>query len=304
MTWSRNLNQHQHATAAAGIHPCFFEGASRRFARMHLPVAPRCNIQCNYCNRLFDCLHESRPGVTSTILTPEAALQKFLFVREKLPNLSVVGIAGPGDALAEWEKTSAALALIRKVDADVSFCLSTNGLLLPRYSEEILELGINYVTVTVNCISPASGRRIYKYILYEGERYEGEDAFEILYRNQMSGIERLARAGVNIKVNTVMIRGINDREIPGIVEEVRQRGAFMSNIMPLIPAPGSAFADFSPTSPAEVNAMRNKCRLILKQMRHCRQCRADAVGLLHEDLSEEIYGGKGLSIKRGGLSGS
>ena len=55
-------------------HPCYNPGA-HDFARMHIPVAPRCNISCNYCNRKFDCLNESRPGVTSEVLTPEEAFE-------------------------------------------------------------------------------------------------------------------------------------------------------------------------------------------------------------------------------------
>jgi len=88
-----------------GRHPCYSYEAHHRYARMHLPVAPQCNISCNYCNRKFDCLHESRPGVTSEILTPDSALKKFILVRKKIESLSVVGIAGPGDALANWENT-------------------------------------------------------------------------------------------------------------------------------------------------------------------------------------------------------
>ena len=61
--------------AALAEHPCYDEEAHRTFARMHLPVAPRCNIQCNYCNRKFDCVNESRPGVTSEVLTPEQACE-------------------------------------------------------------------------------------------------------------------------------------------------------------------------------------------------------------------------------------
>ena len=53
-------------------HPCYNEGAHRRYARMHLPVAPKCNIQCNYCNRRYDCCNESRPGVTSEVLSAPA----------------------------------------------------------------------------------------------------------------------------------------------------------------------------------------------------------------------------------------
>ena len=46
-------------------HPCYSEEAHHHFARMHVAVAPACNIQCNYCNRKYDCSNESRPGVVS-----------------------------------------------------------------------------------------------------------------------------------------------------------------------------------------------------------------------------------------------
>ena len=51
-------------------HPCYSEDAHHYFARMHIAVAPACNIQCNYCNRKYDCSNESRPGVVSEKLTP------------------------------------------------------------------------------------------------------------------------------------------------------------------------------------------------------------------------------------------
>jgi TonB family protein len=57
-------------------HPCFSEKACHAFGRMHLAVAPRCNIQCKYCVRDFDCVNESRPGVTSQVLTPQEALSR------------------------------------------------------------------------------------------------------------------------------------------------------------------------------------------------------------------------------------
>ncbi len=47
-------------------HPCFNESAKGTCGRVHLPVAPECNIKCNYCNRKYDCVNESRPGVTSS----------------------------------------------------------------------------------------------------------------------------------------------------------------------------------------------------------------------------------------------
>ncbi|MDR1446634.1 MAG: radical SAM protein, partial [Treponema sp.] len=114
-------------------HPCF-NGCGGKNTRIHLPVAPDCNIQCNYCVRKFECVNESRPGVTAKVLSPREALERFTAVKERLGKIDVVGIAGPGDALANFEKVKECFALIRGVDNEVTFCLSTNGLLLPRYA--------------------------------------------------------------------------------------------------------------------------------------------------------------------------
>ena len=53
-------------------HPCYSEGAHHHYARIHVAVAPACNIQCNYCNRKYDCSNESRPGVC-LLYTSDAA---------------------------------------------------------------------------------------------------------------------------------------------------------------------------------------------------------------------------------------
>ncbi len=52
-------------------HPCF-GGDHSNTGRIHLPVAPGCNIKCGFCERRFDCANETRPGVTSKVLTPGA----------------------------------------------------------------------------------------------------------------------------------------------------------------------------------------------------------------------------------------
>lgn len=266
-------------------HPCFTYGARHKYARMHLPVAPACNISCNYCNRLFDCLHESRPGVTSDILTPEAALAKYIRVKKHMENLSVAGIAGPGDALANWENTRRTIALIKEYDPEVVFCLSTNGLMLPEYAAAIVQLGVRHVTVTVNCLKPSIGEKIYQHVDYKGKRYRGTNGASILIQNQLAGIKELASQGVLVKVNIVMLRGINDSHVPVIVKKVKDLGASVTNIMPLIPAAGSAFENYSQTSARDIKIMRDICEVILPQMSHCRQCRADAIGLLGDDRS-------------------
>lgn len=268
-------------------HPCYSSGA-HEFARMHIPVAPRCNISCNYCNRKFDCVNESRPGVTSEILTPEEAFDKFLDVKSKMPNLRVVGIAGPGDALANIDNTRKAIKLIQSTDDKTIICLSTNGLMVPEYFNRIMKLGVKHITITINTIRPEIGAKIYRYVFFNGKRYYGEEGASILIKNQLDGLKMLADAGVLCKVNIVMIKGINDEYIEETVKHVKELGAAMTNIMPLIPAEGSKFEHMTQVSKVELNAMRLKCGQHLKQMYHCQQCRADAIGKLSEDRSIEF----------------
>jgi nitrogen fixation protein NifB len=258
-------------------HPCFSESGHLKYARMHLPVAPKCNIQCNYCNRKYDCLNESRPGVTSEILTPEEAFQKFLIVKEKVENLSVIGFAGPGDALANFDKIKETVELINQNDPDITFCLSTNGLMLPDYAQEIIDIGISHVTITINTVNPEIGKLI----------YSGVDP-EILLKNQLKGLEYLSNRGIICKVNIVAIKGINDFHIEEVVKTVKKLGAFKTNIMQLIPAKGTKFENMSLVSNKELNEIRHKCSAHLSQMYHCQQCRADAIGLLHKDRSIEF----------------
>ncbi|CAB1247720.1 nitrogenase cofactor biosynthesis protein NifB [Clostridium sp. WLY-B-L2] len=268
-------------------HPCY-NCIAHKYARMHIPVAPKCNVSCNFCNRKYDCVNESRPGVTSGILSPEEARDKFKIVKNKIKNLTVVGIAGPGDPLANFEETKKSIELIKEECPDITFCLSTNGLMLPAYAEELIKLGVTHVTITINAVDPEIDAQIYKYINYRGSTFVGPQAGKILLDNQLTGLRYLTEKGIVCKVNIVMIKGINDAHIPEIVKKVKECGAYMTNIMPLIPVKGSVFENRDTVDESELKSMRKKCEPYLKQMYHCRQCRADAIGSLNEDVSAQF----------------
>lgn len=268
-------------------HPCYNEKACKKFARMHLPVAPACNIQCNYCNRKYDCTNESRPGVTSEVLTPEGAVAKIRHVRERIPYLSVIGIAGPGDPLAN-ENTFRTLELVGKAFPDMTLCLSTNGLNLPKNVERLKRLGVKFVTITINAVDPEVAARMYQFVVWEGKVLRGVDAGRRLIENQLEGLRLAAEAGMLVKVNTVMVPEVNSHHIPEVARKVKELGAYIVNILPMIPVPGTAFAQMRAPTPRERKELQDVCEPKIKQMRHCRQCRADAVGLLDEDRSAEF----------------
>ncbi|MDR3527745.1 MAG: nitrogenase cofactor biosynthesis protein NifB [Rhizomicrobium sp.] len=273
-------------------HPCYSEDAHHYFARMHVAVAPACNIQCNYCNRKYDCSNESRPGVVSEKLSAEQAALKVMAVAAEVPQLSVVGIAGPGDALANAPKTFHTFDLIHAALPHVKLCLSTNGLALPDHVEQIAAMGIDHVTITINMVDPEIGAQIYPWIFFRHKRWEGLEAAQILHERQMEGLEALTAKGILVKVNSVLIPGINDQHLVEVNKAVRSRGAFLHNVMPLIsdPAHGTHFGltgQRGPT-PNELRAVQDSLGGDAKLMRHCRQCRADAVGLLGEDRGAEF----------------
>lgn len=270
-------------------HPCFNVKAHRNFARIHLPVAPACNVQCNYCNRKYDCVNESRPGVSSNVLSPEAALERVIMVKGKIPNLSVVGIAGPGDPLANPEQTFKTFSLIKARFPEMELCLSTNGLMLPNYIEEVHASGIEFVTITLNAVDPEIGEKIYNWVRIDGKIYTGREAATILLVRQLEALRLLREKNIICKVNTVVIPGVNDAHIPAVVEKANSLGAFISNIIPLIPVEGTKFADKPQLDITKLQQIRDLCPPDMKQMKHCKQCRADAVGLLGEDRSQEFF---------------
>ncbi len=280
------------AAALARNHPCYSEDAHHHFARMHVAVAPACNVQCHYCHRKYDCASESRPGVVSERLSPDEAVRKVLAVAAEVPELSVVGIAGPGDALANPAATYATLEGIRRAAPDLTLCLSTNGLALPEHVERLAALGVRHVTVTVNAVDPAVGERITPWIVRGGRKVRGREAAQILSERQLEGIAGLAARGVLVKVNSVVIPGVNDGHLPEVARAVRGAGAFLVNLVPLISAPehGTHYGRIGQRGPtaAELEAVQAACAVAARVMRHCRQCRADAVGRLGEDRFEDF----------------
>jgi len=260
-------------------HPCFSLEGAHRFTRLHLPVAPACNLQCAYCNRKYDCVNESRPGVTSSVLSPEQAVERFLDAKKRFPNLSIVGVAGPGDALANADATFGTFRAIRALDPAVAFCLSTNGIALTDHLPSIREVGVEYLTVTVNTRRATTAEALYPWVRDgSGTRLVGPEAARYLIERQEEAIDALRGAGLVLKINTICIPGVNDGEIEEIAEFAKARGASLMNVMPFIPTPGTYFERFPMVAKTTLSAIQNRLAAILPMMRHCQQCRADAAG--------------------------
>ena len=270
------MNEHNgsrfaHITKA---HPCFNEKMHDKVGRAHVPVAPKCNIYCNFCTRNIND-EENRPGVTSCIMKPDDAISHVDDVTAEGP-ISVVGVAGPGDSLAN-EETFEFFEKLGKTHPDLIKCMSTNGLLLPKYADRLAELGVNSVTVTINAVDPDIAMDIYSYIKYEGKVYKGYEAAEILIKNQLDGVEKAAKNGMVVKVNSVLIPGLNDEHIVEIAKEVKKRGASLMNVLPLIPL--NKMKIYERPGCSMMEKVREEVEEIIPVFRACTQCRADAYGI-------------------------
>ncbi|MHC1564401.1 MAG: radical SAM protein [Candidatus Hecatellaceae archaeon] len=257
------------------VHPCYSPEAHFKHARIHLPVAAKCNIQCNYCKREIN-KYEWRPGVASCVLSPDKALEWLRKTVEARPELTVVGIAGPGEPLANRE-TFLVLEKVRQQFPQLVKCVATNGLLLAEKADLLARLGVKTVTVTINAVNPQTASKIYEYIVYDGRKLEGVRAAEVLLRKQFEGVRTAVEEGLTVRVNMVLIPEINLGEAVKVAEKASRLGASLMNIIPLIPM--HRFKGLRPPSCQELRETREKCERYLPQFRLCKMCRADACGV-------------------------
>lgn len=279
----KKMSHFSHVTQA---HPCFNEKIHDKVGRIHIPIAPKCNIHCGFCTRKIS-NDEDRPGVTSCIMSIDSAMEHIRKTVSQMP-ISVVGVAGPGDSLCN-EDTLKLFEKIKEEFPDLILCMSTNGLLVPEYAKQIADVGVKTVTITINAVSVDVGTEIYDDIEYHGKMYHGSEGFKILLDNQLKGIEMLSKLGVIVKVNSVLIPGVNDKHIVEIARIVKSKGASIMNVLPLIPL--NKFKDYEKPGCGMISDVRSQVEEYLPVFRACTQCRADAFGIpgqKQEDFSLDL----------------
>ncbi len=266
-------------------HPCF-GGQKNNAGRIHLPVSPGCNIACRFCDRTINDVEE-RPGVTSKILTPEEAEDILRKALDICPDIKVAGIAGPGDTLAS-DNAFNTFKIIKEKFPDLIKCMSTNGLLLNERAQDVIDVGIDSLTVTVNAVDPEIEAKLNSFIIYHGKKIDGVEGAKILIENQLEGIRKVAAAGITIKVNTVLVPDINGDHIETIAKTVAEAGAKIYNIIPLIPQ--HELKDQTAPTCKDIEGARLKASKYIDVFRHCQHCRADAVGVPGKsEFGDQIY---------------
>ncbi len=167
-------------------------------------------------------------------------------------------------------------------------CLATNGLNLLPYIDELVKIDVSHVTITINAVDLEIAAKVYSWIRFNKRVRKSIDGVETLLTNQLAAIKELKKHDVIVKVNSIIIPGINDEHISEIAKTVSELGVDIFNPIPLYKNPESAFGHIDEPSKAAVLEIRKQAGEYLPQMHHCTRCRADAVGKLGDEEDAEM----------------
>ncbi len=171
-----------------------YDAFGRRIDYLRLSVTDRCNLRCVYC--MPPAGIEWKPR--SEILSFEEIVQ-VVSVAAKL-GIRKVRLTG-GEPLVRRDLPQLVRAIAR-ISGIEDISLTTNGMLLEKLAAPLAEAGLRRVNISLDTLDPHTFRRLTR--LGDIER---------LWR----GVEAAERAGLTpLKFNTVVIRGVNDAELPAL----------------------------------------------------------------------------------------
>ncbi|MFX1560402.1 MAG: radical SAM protein, partial [Promethearchaeota archaeon] len=258
-------------------HPCYSENRTSLWHRIHLPVARYCNVKCMFCSHsIGSSCHSSKPGECKKIMTPAAAVARTRIEVERNPNLRIVAISGPGEPLANPE-TFETLEMVRTNFKDIAICLSTNGTLLEENVRKLKELNVETISVSMSTSSIHSASKIYEWGKFQDMIIHGEEMASRIVQSQLQGIIKASGAGIHVKVNSILIPGINMNDIVPLARILATAGAVLQNIVPLVP--NDRLSSCRAPTKEELSRIRAEASQFIRQFSFCKQCRSDVVGI-------------------------
>jgi len=175
---------------------------NRPISYLRISVTDRCNLRCVYCMPPEGVDWRPHEGVLryeeiETIVQAAAEL-----------GISKVRLTG-GEPLVRLGIADLVRMLARIPGID-DLAMTTNGILLARYAEELAEAGLQRVNVSLDTLRPERFQRITRCGRLE---------------DVLAGIEAARLAGLEpVKINTVVIRGMNDDEVLDLARKTREAG--------------------------------------------------------------------------------
>ena len=172
----------------------------RPLKSLRLSVTDRCNLRCSYCMPEADYVWLPREDVL--------ALEEMARLTGYFADLGVDRVRLTGGEPLLRRGLSGLIRLLGQNQQIKDIALTTNGVLLTDYAEELYEAGLHRITVSLDTLRPERFHRLTR-------RDE--------HARVLEGIASVARAGfAGLKLDTVAIRGFNDDELVDLIEFGKQ----------------------------------------------------------------------------------
>ncbi|WP_400164290.1 GTP 3',8-cyclase MoaA [Brevibacillus sp. TJ4] len=173
---------------------------------LRISVTDKCNFRCQYCMpaEIFGPDYPFLPQ--SKLLTFEEITR----LTQIFTSLGVQKIRITGGEPLMRRDLPELIRMIRQVEGVEDIAMTTNGSLLPKHAEALKAAGLDRVTVSLDSLDDELFGKI------NGRGYKVEDV--------LKGIEAAKAAGLGIKINMVVQRGVNDGEILPMARFFREKG--------------------------------------------------------------------------------
>lgn len=195
------------------------------FEELVLPVAPACNMMCNFCSKDSDCIsNANNPGVLTRVMTPRQAVGWAVSCAKKNKRIKVIRISGPGEPLFNRQT----FEVLKRLNAELPgyiYGVSTNGLLLKEKIDDLVRLNVKMVEVSINSLYAETSGRLYSRIIKDDRIITDRGSIsETLLDSQIEGIKACRKNGIEVRVNTVCLLSINGTDVINIGNLCRELG--------------------------------------------------------------------------------
>jgi cyclic pyranopterin phosphate synthase len=209
----------------------------RSVTYLRVSVTDRCDFRCVYC------MPEHMTFLPKADVLSLEELDRLCsaFVRKGVNKLRLTG----GEPLVRRDVMKLFRSLGRHVETGAlkELTLTTNGSQLARFASELVDCGVKRVNVSVDTLDKDKFRTITRW----------GDLTRVL-----AGIDAAQAAGLKIKINAVALRGVNEDEIPSLIEWAHGRGMEITLIetMPMGDVDADRTEQYLPLSLVRANLAR------------------------------------------------
>ncbi|MBI4809386.1 MAG: GTP 3',8-cyclase MoaA [Nitrosomonadales bacterium] len=212
------------------------DGFGRKINYLRLSVTDRCDLRCTYCmSEKMDFLPRDQ------ILS----LEECMLIARTFVGLGVDKIRLTGGEPLVRRGLPGLVARIRELDGLRELALTSNGSQLAQYSVALAQAGLSRINISLDSLDPAVYRRITR----------GGELDRVL-----AGIDAALAAfgSARVKLNTVMLQGVNHQELPSLLRFALERRVDISFIeqMPMGETGFSHASSFYSSSDAQAQLMQ------------------------------------------------